>query len=194
MSMKSDDQEEVFQDPCAFQSSKRRAQHSWQQTKEDNLHDRIELNIGGQRFETTKDTLCKGSEMLAAWLNRFYSSNGVIWIDRDGDRFAHILNYLRNGTVWLDDVPSLRGLQEEALYFGIASLQRQCEEMIQAIEAKEEEKASKRSHELRSALREVLENANFTVTCPQKGKVLALTRGTPLTWTHEHVFQTDLDF
>lgn len=110
--------------------------------------DWVVLRVGGQVFETSRTTLCADQDsMLAALVLRHWpkddnnNKNSVIRIDRDGRRFAHVLNYLRSGTVWLQDVGLLRELQEEADFFCLAGLSALCEEEIQkAEEAKRREK------------------------------------------------------
>nr|ABK26034.1 unknown [Picea sitchensis] len=108
-------------------------------------NDWVVLRVGGQVFETSRQTLCADRKsMLAALVLRHLgkddknNKNSVIRIDRDGQRFAHVLNYLRSGTVWLQDVGLLRELQEEAEFFCLAGLSALCEEEIQRIEEAEE--------------------------------------------------------
>ncbi|GAX22447.1 hypothetical protein FisN_14Hu061 [Fistulifera solaris] len=42
-----------------------------------------------------------------------------IFIDRDGERFKYILDYLRNDRVHLPDIPSQKALEADFDYFGI---------------------------------------------------------------------------
>lgn len=113
-------------------------------------HDWLVLRVGGQEFETSRQTLCADrNSMLAALVLRHWGNddknnkNSVIRIDRDGQRFAHVLNYLRSGTVWLQDVGQLRELQEEAEFFCLAGLSALCEQEIQRIVEAEEAMWSK---------------------------------------------------
>lgn len=56
-----------------------------------------------QTYCTSVDTLCRDSQsMLAAMFSSRHqtsSANGAVFIDRDGLRFRHVLNYLRDGTL-----------------------------------------------------------------------------------------------
>ena len=89
----------------------------------------VELNVGGSVFLTTRATLCAGAEpssMLSALLNSGLPSSrdscGRLFIDRDGTRFRHVLNYLRSGALHHDgDRVALQELKEEAMYFGVLS-------------------------------------------------------------------------
>ena len=64
----------------------------------------VELNVGGTSFETSRATLAQQPDSYLAGLvsgrhvelNR--DKNGRIFIDRDGDQFKSILNFLRNPT------------------------------------------------------------------------------------------------
>ena len=62
--------------------------------------DIINLNVGGQRFSTSRQTLTWISDsFFTAMLNGLISTNrdeqGSIFIDRDPKLFSIILNYLR---------------------------------------------------------------------------------------------------
>jgi len=65
---------------------------------------RIQLNVGGKRFETSLGTLCMVPDsMLAAMFSGRHAltadEDGSYFIDRDGKHFGHILNFLRQGTI-----------------------------------------------------------------------------------------------
>ena len=62
--------------------------------------DIINLNVGGQRFSTSRQTLTWiADSFFTAMLNGLISTNrdeqGAIFIDRDPKLFSIILNYLR---------------------------------------------------------------------------------------------------
>lgn len=64
----------------------------------------IKLDVGGYKFSTTLTTLTADPDsMLAAMFSgRFMvekNEDGCVFIDRDGQYFHHILNWLRNGTL-----------------------------------------------------------------------------------------------
>mmetsp|Transcript_41161 Transcript_41161/g.132491 ORF Transcript_41161/g.132491 Transcript_41161/m.132491 type:complete len:938 (-) Transcript_41161:202-3015(-) len=60
---------------------------------------RIELNVGGQRYTTSRATLesCPNSH-LARLIEEEPEEDGVYFLDRDGRLFSFILNFLRDGT------------------------------------------------------------------------------------------------
>eukprot|EP00994_Dinema_validum_P009706 NODE_983_length_1185_cov_74.101232_g743_i0.p1 GENE.NODE_983_length_1185_cov_74.101232_g743_i0~~NODE_983_length_1185_cov_74.101232_g743_i0.p1 ORF type:complete len:376 (-),score=105.37 NODE_983_length_1185_cov_74.101232_g743_i0:58-1125(-) len=92
---------------------------------------RVKLNVGGSQFETTTDTLTKdkGSMLETMFSGRFSlqtDAEGVAFIDRDGDVFAEILQYLRNGTLELPDSQEGRlRLMREADYYCLKDLIQQ---------------------------------------------------------------------
>mmetsp|Transcript_24312 Transcript_24312/g.35088 ORF Transcript_24312/g.35088 Transcript_24312/m.35088 type:complete len:194 (+) Transcript_24312:587-1168(+) len=101
----------------------------------------VQLNVGGQKFSTTVDTLTKETDsMLGVWFSGRHDirldSEGRVFIDRDGFRFRHILNFLRNGSVHIaGDIVTYQEILEEARYFGIVSLEKRLTEEIQKLEA-----------------------------------------------------------
>jgi hypothetical protein len=66
----------------------------------------VRLNVGGKSFVTSKSTLEKDAgSMLSVLLSGEFaesSEDGEIFIDRDGSRFVHVLNYLRDGKLNVD--------------------------------------------------------------------------------------------
>ncbi|KAG0559767.1 hypothetical protein M758_10G123000 [Ceratodon purpureus] len=191
--MKLDELEDSTADSCVIYPFKRKAEGYWPQVKEE-INGRIVVNVGGTPFETSRQTLCLDSNsMLNAMISRHHAKSTVIWIDRDAERFRHVLNYLRNGTVWLDTVPSLRGLQEEAEYFGLEGLKSLCEDLIQGLEAKEEENSKKRYIQFCDAIRDAFENCDFPAVNTCKDQMLGAPTSRYMRRI-EPVFQTDLDF
>lgn len=88
----------------------------------------VELNVGGMLFATTIDTLTQRNtdSMLAAMFSGRHrlhkDSKGIIFIDRDGTHFRHILNWLRDGVLPTLDFPSYRELLREAEYYQLVDL------------------------------------------------------------------------
>ena len=88
----------------------------------------IELNVGGQRFTTSLQTLIKdpGSMLYGMFSGRFDSKpakDGSYFIDRDGTHFRYILNYLRTGNLLLPDDKLVRKeLLEEAEFYQISGI------------------------------------------------------------------------
>uniref|UniRef100_A0AAR2J5N4 BTB/POZ domain-containing protein KCTD9 n=1 Tax=Pygocentrus nattereri TaxID=42514 RepID=A0AAR2J5N4_PYGNA len=103
-----------------------------------NAHtDWLTLNVGGRCFTTTRSTLVKEPESMLAhmfgdkdvWGNR-QDDCGAYLIDRSPDYFEPILNYLRHGQLIVNDGINLRGVLEEARFFGIERLAEQLETVI----------------------------------------------------------------
>ena len=99
----------------------------------------VGLNVGGVNFTTTSDTLrgCPYFETLLS--GRFKVARdgaGNVFVDRDGQRFRYILNFLREGTLHVCHANTQKArlvyqeLLEEATFFGIEAL---CVELRQRI-------------------------------------------------------------
>eukprot|EP00035_Acanthoeca_spectabilis_P001066 m.77336 g.77336 ORF g.77336 m.77336 type:complete len:688 (-) comp10604_c0_seq3:132-2195(-) len=99
--------------------------------------DRVTLQFcqEGQRFITSRRTLCPDPENPDNMLAVIFSGrapmpiettdDGAVFIDRDGEHFKHILQYLRQGYVTVD--PGSRVAKElavEAEYYGMGNLTR----------------------------------------------------------------------
>jgi hypothetical protein len=95
----------------------------------------ISLNVGGRHLDTTLDTLCRDkSSMLAAMfsgrLPSAMDSGGRYFIDRNGDLFVHVLDWLRMGRLTLPDGGGsndnnealLRALLVDAEFYQLQSL------------------------------------------------------------------------
>jgi hypothetical protein len=90
----------------------------------------IELNIGGHRFETSVQTL---RHVLHTFFDAYFSGryaqdvcgDGSIFVDRDGEHFGHVLEFMRNGVVSVagpgaqPSVPLLRALKREFGFYCI---------------------------------------------------------------------------
>jgi hypothetical protein len=90
----------------------------------------VELNIGGYRFQTSVQTLRRiPHTFFDAYFSGRYARDvcvdGSIFVDRDGEHFGHILEYMRDGVVSVaepDACPSvslLRALKREFGYYCI---------------------------------------------------------------------------
>ena len=88
----------------------------------------VKLNVGGVIYQTTKSTLCKyPNSMLGAMFNGSMSTavdeNGCHFVDRDGELFKYILNYLRSSRLALPvDFKELDQLCAEADFYQITEL------------------------------------------------------------------------
>lgn len=95
----------------------------------------VKLNVGGEIYTTTKSTLCKyPNSMLGAMFNGSMSpsldENGCFFIDRDGDLFKYILNYLRSSRLSLPHgFKDIDQLFAEADFFQITPLLDAIEEL-----------------------------------------------------------------
>ena len=92
----------------------------------------ITLNVGGQYFTTTRDTLTKNEpmSMLARMFTETTGSeqrilpsrqdpNGAFLIDRSPTYFEPLLNYLRHGEIILDANVNAAGVLAEARFYGL---------------------------------------------------------------------------
>ncbi|CAM9346248.1 unnamed protein product, partial [Lampetra planeri] len=100
--------------------------------------DWLTLNIGGRLFTTTRSTLVskEPDSMLAhmfrekdVWGNK-QDEHGAYLIDRSPEYFEPILNYLRHGQLIINEGINIRGVLEEARFFGIEQLAEQLEAAI----------------------------------------------------------------
>jgi hypothetical protein len=91
---------------------------------------RVELNIGGYRFETSVQTLRRiAHTFFDAYFSGRYAqdmcADGSIFVDRDGEHFGHVLDYMRDGHVSVADagaypsVSLLRALKREFGFYCI---------------------------------------------------------------------------
>lgn len=63
--------------------------------------ERIKFNVGGKQYECSRDLIAQQNPetVLGKLVSDMWQSNPdeAIFVDRDGDLFAHVLNYLRYG-------------------------------------------------------------------------------------------------
>ena len=89
----------------------------------------IKLNVGGNIYQTSLETLTRysGSLLAEMFSERFkleQGKDGSYFIDRDGTYFRHILNYLRSGTAPVLSIlkTDVEEILREAEYYGLAGL------------------------------------------------------------------------
>ena len=81
----------------------------------------ISLDVGGMKFKTTNTTLNKSAYFKALLSGKFgdrVQSDGSYFIDRDGEYFKYLLNYMRYGYV---SIPAkyAKMIHLEALFYQI---------------------------------------------------------------------------
>ena len=95
----------------------------------------IDLDVGGTRFRTTRQTLLSDPNSMLAKMFHPGSSfsapgvkkDGAFFLDRDPAHFGAVLNYLRSGHLGRDcDAPALL---KEANYFGLLGLEAALQEL-----------------------------------------------------------------
>jgi hypothetical protein len=74
---------------------------------------RVELNIGGHRFETSVQTLRRVPHTFfdAYFSGRYVQdvcADGSIFVDWDGAHFGHVLEYMRDGVVSMAEAGHIR--------------------------------------------------------------------------------------
>jgi hypothetical protein len=100
---------------------------------------RVELNIGGHRFETSVQALRRVPHtFFDAYFSGRYAQDvcddGSIFVDRDGEHFGHVLQYMRDGVVSVADpgacpsVSLLRALKRE---FGFYCIELMAEQAVE---------------------------------------------------------------
>ena len=88
----------------------------------------VKLNVGGQYFTTSRQTLTSDpNSMLAAMFSGRHkletTGDGSFFIDRDGTHFRYILNYLRNDELILPEGATfLKELEAEAKFYQLQGI------------------------------------------------------------------------
>lgn len=84
--------------------------------------DKITLNVGGVYFETNRKTLLKTSEFFD---NLLSNEEDVYFVDRDPYAFQIILNFLRQGVLYLvtEDPVTIDFLLTESQFYKLSQLQ-----------------------------------------------------------------------
>lgn len=100
---------------------------------------RVTLNVGGQMFSTSLQTLQRYERSLfASMFSGQYEmkrdSDGSYFLDRDGTHFRHILNYLRDDALDYSTLPTepkaLRELLREAKYYQLGDMAAELETVL----------------------------------------------------------------
>eukprot|EP01044_Picomonas_judraskeda_P016727 COSAG03_NODE_3023_length_2281_cov_1.570119_2_plen_340_part_00 len=109
------------------------------------VHGPFELNVGGRVFTTRRSTLTmEAGSMLANLFDKGSMFNAIdrdsagrLFLDRDGDSFAVVLDYLRRAgrLVGRHSADMLSRVREDAEYFGLAALVAAVDAHTEAAEA-----------------------------------------------------------
>jgi hypothetical protein len=84
--------------------------------------DTIKFNVGGRPFEVSRVLIDhKPDTLLAKMISETWEKDPEkpLFIDRDGDLFAYVLNYLRYGSIELPNTIPQSMFKRELDYFGI---------------------------------------------------------------------------
>ncbi|XP_034484975.1 BTB/POZ domain-containing protein KCTD3 [Drosophila innubila] len=98
--------------------------------------DLVNLNVGGQRFSTSRQTLTWIPDtfftaLLSGRISSLRDEHNAIFIDRDPTLFSIILNYLRTKDIDIKNC-EIRALRHEAEYYGVTPLTKRlalCEDL-----------------------------------------------------------------
>jgi len=126
------------------ENRKRREEKEWMEKTLINMSSVIKLNVGGTKFTTSRSTLSKHEGYFKAMFSGRHSfeldEEGYYFIDRDGTYFPYILNYLRDGTILIQDDNHFRYyLTQEAQYYCLDDLVALLNEKMEVLNEKMEE-------------------------------------------------------
>jgi hypothetical protein len=84
--------------------------------------DTVKFNVGGKHFEVSRALIEQNPDtMLSKMISEVWEKEPEkpMFIDRDGDMFAHVLNYLRYGSIELSTTIPQAMFKRELDYYGI---------------------------------------------------------------------------
>lgn len=102
------------------------------------LSDPVSLNVGGEIYTTTLDTLTRYQDsmlgaMFTGQISTLRDKRGNVFIDRDGKVFRYILNFLRSSSLDLPEgFSEMRLLRREADFFQIRPLLDEIQRHVEA--------------------------------------------------------------
>ncbi|KAJ8024675.1 BTB/POZ domain-containing protein KCTD6 [Holothuria leucospilota] len=92
----------------------------------------IYLNIGGKKYKTSAKTIrkypdSKLAKMLDNTIPNLLDKKGRYFIDRNGEHFQYVLDYMRLGELNLPaDSPLCIMLEKEAKFFELPEMEKKC--------------------------------------------------------------------
>uniref|UniRef100_A0A5S6QPF6 BTB domain-containing protein n=1 Tax=Trichuris muris TaxID=70415 RepID=A0A5S6QPF6_TRIMR len=103
--------------------------------RKENCNRWVSLNVGGQTFVTSKQTLSRNREsflfsLCEGNLQSDKDENGAFLIDRNPHYFAPVLDYLRHGKLIINKDVSEEGVLEEAEFYNLPGLIKLCKDRI----------------------------------------------------------------
>jgi hypothetical protein len=120
---------------CADLGREIEAMHKYTEAQEGH----VELNIGGYRFQTSVQMLRRVPHTyFDAYFSGRYAQDvcldGSIFVDRDGEHFGHVLEYMRDGMVSVAEVgarPSVSLLRALKREFGFYCIELSVEQSME---------------------------------------------------------------
>ena len=88
----------------------------------------VHFNVGGTKYEVARSLIQRYPNTMLArmiseeWQNSNGSNTNELFIERDGDRFRYVLDYLRDGKIILPITIPKSSLMEELKYYGIENV------------------------------------------------------------------------
>uniref|UniRef100_A0A6B2LUW2 BTB domain-containing protein n=1 Tax=Arcella intermedia TaxID=1963864 RepID=A0A6B2LUW2_9EUKA len=94
----------------------------------------IIINTGGQVFQTNETTLSAIPDTyFIDMLKTKPYADGSYFIDRNKAIFEEILDFLRDGSIYIpEDTRDILKLKQEALFYKLHTIVQQCDQALQA--------------------------------------------------------------
>ena len=86
------------------------------------MPDIVKFNVGGKRYEVARSLISMYPKSLlakAAFSPWNQDNDEEIFIERDGDRFRFVLDYLRDGTVYIPATVAKEAVLLDLNYYGL---------------------------------------------------------------------------
>ena len=88
----------------------------------------VHFNVGGTKYEVARSLIQRYPNTMLArmiseeWQNSNGNNTNELFIERDGDRFRYVLDYLRDGKIILPINIPKSSMMEELQYYGIENV------------------------------------------------------------------------